>query len=66
MPGRRSPAGLPHTIAADSTALADVRIHDLGLADWLAWARDYVDAQDPRLNPAWWDIEEIVPYWDVH
>lgn len=55
-----------NTIAADSTALADVRIHDLGLADWLAWARDYVDAQDPRLNPAWWDIEEIVPYWDVH
>ena len=53
------------TIAADSTALADVRIHDLRLTDWLTWARAYVDAQDPRLNPAWWDIEKLVPYWDV-
>ena len=53
------------TVAADSTALAGIRIHDLGLADWLAWARDFVDTQDPRLNPAWWDIEKIVPYWDV-
>jgi hypothetical protein len=55
-----------NTIAADSPALSGIRIHDVGLADWLAWARDYVDTQDPRLNPAWWDIEEIVPFWDVH
>ena len=53
------------TIAADSTALANVRIHELRLTDWLTWARAYVDAQDPRLNPAWWDIDQIVPYWDV-
>ncbi|MCU0522907.1 MAG: hypothetical protein MUF84_19750, partial [Anaerolineae bacterium] len=53
------------TIAADSTALANVRIHELRLTDWLTWARAYVDAQDPRLNPAWWDIEKLVPYWDV-
>ena len=53
------------TIAADSTALANVRIHELRLTDWLTWARAYVDAQDPRLNPPWWDIDQIVPYWDV-
>jgi hypothetical protein len=52
-------------VEARQADLGDIRIQGLTIPEWLERAKAYAEANDPLCNSDWWNIDKLVPSWEV-
>lgn len=53
-------------VEARRDALSAITVQGMAIDPWIEWARDYVTRHNPLNTAGYWDIDELVPLWDIH
>jgi hypothetical protein len=53
-------------VEAHRDTLSAVTVQGMAMDTWLEWAKDYATRYNPLNTLGYWDIDELVPLWDIH
>lgn len=52
-------------VERDAERMSGIAVQGMEFAEWLEWAKKYVEQVDPMRNANWWDIDKQVPLWEI-
>jgi hypothetical protein len=53
-------------VEAHPAALSEITVQGMAIDPWIEWARDYATRYNPLNTAGYWDIDALVPLWDIH
>lgn len=52
-------------VERDAERLSGITVQGMEFAEWLEWAKKFVEQVDPMRYANWWDIDKQIPLWEI-